>query len=198
MVYFRCIMRIAAKIRLLLALAIIVVVVLLAVASLRRFPAKSGHDPLPAKESAADLEMKGVRFTETADGSTRWVLESESARYDLSRSIVALSVVNLTAAPRDKRLGEVFLSAPRASYNTETKEVYLSGGVRARTATGMKFSTSAAQFSGTTGVVTTPHPVSLSDATLKVEGTGMDFNVSTYKLRIKSDVTTVYKAGAKL
>jgi LPS export ABC transporter protein LptC len=61
----------------------------------------------------------------------------------------------------------------------------------------MEFTTSAAQFSGQTGMVTTAHPVSFSDASLSVQGTGMEFNVSTYKLRIHSDVRTVYKGGAE-
>lgn len=187
----------AGKIRMLLALTIVGTVVGLVVVTLKRMPS-TVQDSLPARSTAerqAELTLRGIRVSETADGSTRWNLVAEKAEYDTDRTLVSLADVRLTVAPIDKKLGELELVSPTATYNTETRNVFLSGGVKARSTTGMGFSSRTVRFLGTSGIVTTADPISFSDEGFSLQGTGMEFVVGSSQLKIKKNVTATVRGG---
>jgi LPS export ABC transporter protein LptC len=87
------------------------------------------------------------------------------------------------------------LTSPTAIYHTETRDVYLNGGVRARNSKGMEFTTRSVRFMGTLGIVTTTDAVRFSDEDLTLEGVGMEFNVASSALKVTKDVTAVMRGG---
>ena len=195
MLYFDRLMRTPGKIRQLLALAIVAAVVVLAVVIYMRLPIRRQPAPTsPSPGRSVDLTLKGIRFTETSKGATRWTLLAERAEYDTAHSLVNLFGVRLSLSAGGS-IGELVLNAARADYNTSTKDVALSGGVKATSSTGMEFSTANARFVAAKGVVTSSDRVRFSDSRLTVEGTGMEYQVEQAKLHLKNDVTATVKGG---
>lgn len=196
MVYFARIMRTAAKLRLLLALAIVAAIagiVVMAMKGVRQTPQEAVGD----RVNRSGLQLRGIRVNETSEGTTKWVLVAEKAEYEADRTVVNLAGVVLTMAPVDKSLGELILTSPTAAYNTETKDVSLSGGVKARSSTGMEFSSATVRFLGGSGVITTADPVRFSDKDLSLVGIGMEYVVETAALKVKRNVTATVKGGMR-
>lgn len=187
----------AGKIRLLLALTIVASIVWLVVVTLKRMPTSvpSSSTATSGGEKQAELTLRGIRVNETSNGRTRWTLVAERAEYDTNRSLVKLTDVKLSVAPIEKALGELVLTSPSATYNADTRDVFLVGGVRAHNRNGMSFSSRSVRFIGRVGVVTTADAVKFSDEGLMLEGTGMEYMVESSALKISSDVTATLKGG---
>ncbi|GAM08794.1 lipopolysaccharide-assembly, LptC-related [Geobacter sp. OR-1] len=187
----------AGKIRLLLALAIVAAIAWLMVVSMNKFSShgQSSSRAISDGERQADLTLRGMRVHEISNGSSRWTLIAEKAEYDTKSSRVKLADVRLSVAPVDKSLGELVLNSPTATYHTGTKDVYLAGGVKAKSSRGMEFAASSVHFVGKRGVVTTSDPVRFTDDELMLEGKGMEYIVATSAFKVMRDVTATYKAG---
>lgn len=199
MVYFARIMLTAGKIRLLLALAIVAAIAGIVGMAIKRVPpqGQTQSEAIGDKGNQAALQLRGIRVNETTDGTTRWHLVAEKADYEANRSVVHLADVRLTVAPIDTSLGELNLTSPTATYNTETKDVALSGGVKARSSKGMEFTSPSVRFLGARGVVTTTDTVKFSDKDLTLEGIGMEYAVESGALKIQRNVTATVRGGVR-
>ncbi len=188
----------AGKIRLLLAIAIISAVAAITAVTYWRMPAT--RKPVPANSSKvrpAELALREIRFTETSNGSSNWTLDAERAEYDTSRKIVSLTKARLTMVPADKSVGELIIDSARAEYDTESRDVSLRGGVRAKSSTGMEFTTASARFTARKGEVTTADKVIFSEARLTLEGKGMEYHVESAALHILNNVTATIRTENK-
>ncbi len=184
----------AGKIRQLLAIAIVAAVVAVSAVTYWRLPATRKTGPAStSKVRPAELALREIRFTETSNGSSKWILVAERAEYDTSRKLVSLTRARLTMLPIDKSVGELVIDSARAEYDTESRDVSLSGGVRAKSSTGMGFITESARLTARQGVIATADPVRFSDGRLTLEGKGMDFRVETADLHIRNNVTATIR-----
>lgn len=199
MLYFARIMLTARTIRMLLASAIVVAIAVLAGIVMNRGPDREATAPAPVApaENQAEMALKGISVQETTDGRTTWTLIAATANYDTDHARARLTDVRLAATSPDKRVGELILTAPGALYHTETRDVYLSGGVRAANSTGMEFTTRTIRFAGGAALLTTADPVRFSDAELTLEGTGMVYDVERNTLKISKNVTATMTGGKK-
>lgn len=181
----------AAKIRLLLAISIIVAVVALVVITFLRMPSTRNDRPakISSQKPSVDLALQGIRFTETNNGSTKWILVAERGEYDKSNTKVSLINVRLTMSSDDKAIGELVVDSSFAVYNTETRDIGLRGGVKARSSTGIRFNTESATYIAKSRVMTSKDKVWCTDGKISIEGKGMEFNIENANIRIKEDVT---------
>jgi LPS export ABC transporter protein LptC len=189
----------ARKIRLVLAIAIIAAIAGIVIVAMKRLSpsVSSPSGTVAGKDRRAEVALRGISVTETSSGSTKWNLVAETAEYDTGHAQVNLSDIKLSVAPIDKSLGELVLTSPTAVYHTETRDVYLNGGVRARNSKGMEFTTKSVRFRGALGIVTTTDAVRFSDEDLTLEGVGMEFNVASSALKLSKDVTATVRGGKR-
>lgn len=188
-------MRTAGKIRLLLALVIMAAIIVLAVVIHRHLPARRQPASAPLSSGrSADLALQGIRFTETRNGSTKWILLANRADYDTEQSLVHLVGVKLNLLAGGPA-GDIFLTAAQAEYNSATKDVLLRGGVKATSSSGMEFTTASVRFLAGPELLTTDDSVKYSDGDIMVEGTGMEYRVASARLRVKDDVTAHVNNG---
>lgn len=189
----------AGKIRLILAVVIVSAIAGIVFVAMKRLQSQGHSSPaaIVVETGQAEAVLRGIRVNETSGGNAKWNLVAEHAEYDTDQAVVKLADVRLTVAPVDKSRGELQLTSPTAIYNTETKDVSLSGGVTAKNSKGMEFTTRSVSFSGNRGVISTVDPVRFSDEELALEGTGMEYNVASAALKITRDVTATMRGGKR-
>jgi LPS export ABC transporter protein LptC len=199
MLYFAQIMLTARKIRFMLAFAIVVAIAVIASVAMKSLPFREPPSTAvnAADESRADVTLRGIRVSETSNGTSRWTLVAEKAEYETGRSEVKLAGARLTVAPINDSLGELLLTAPTAFYNTDTKDIALGGGVHAKSSKGMEFTAMSVRFSGARGVLTTGDAVRVSDERLTLEGVGMAYNVASSAFKISRNVTATMRGGKR-
>lgn len=184
------------KIRQLLALLLVAaaaaLVVTIVLRSSRRTPTGENHSRMPAN---IDVALQQLHYTETKGGVKRWDLVAKRAEYDRSRGVVNLTSVRLVVAG-NRQTGDITLDAARADYETQTKNIRLSGGVAAKSASGMEFTTGQAEFLAARSLIRTADRVSYRDRRLRVEGKGMELSTDTRDLHLLNDVTAEVKGGA--
>ena len=187
----------AGKIRMLLAIAIVAAIAGIVVVAMKRLPTQVPQSSTTTTDvqRQSEVTLRGIRVNESSNGSTKWTLVAATAEYDSRRGLVDLADVRLSVAPIDKSLGELVLTSPTAVYNTTTRDVSLTGGVKAKSSRGMEFSTRSVNFLGGRGVVTTVDAVRFSDEDLTLEGTGMEYNIASSALRVTSNVTATMRGG---
>ncbi len=177
------------KIRQLLALFIVVTSLsLTAVIVLKVYRERERAELLRQLPRNIDVSLQKIHYTETRDGVKKWDLLAEKAEYEKGREITHLTGVRLVVTG-SAATGDITLTADRAEYFNATRDVRLVGKVVARSTSGMEFTTDSAAYVASRSVITTSDPVKFTDSTLKVEGTGMEFNPATRNIRILSGVT---------
>jgi LPS export ABC transporter protein LptC len=186
----------SARFRWLLAAAIVVAILSLAgyiVIRLERDgPLSPPHVSAPP---GVDVALEGLRFSEGGDGGRKWELVAEKAEYDKGRGVTRLTAPVMTLPPSQGR-GALRLSADRALYQNETRDVRLQGNVLLSGEGGMRFTTDRAEFVAADAMVRTAARVKLQQPGLVVEGAGMELNTVTRNVRVLSDVTAVITPSA--
>lgn len=199
MLYFARIMLTARNIRLLLAFAIVAALAMLAVVAINRAPSLEPLAPSSpvSAEKQAELTLRGISVNETSDGRTKWTLVAETAQYENERALARLSNASLSTISLDKKIGELVLTAPVAVYHNSTRDIFLSGGVKAIGSNGMEFRTQSIRFSGGKAVLYTSDPVWFSDKEFTVEGVGMEYDVDRASLRLSKNVKATVAPGMR-
>ncbi|MFW6081171.1 MAG: LPS export ABC transporter periplasmic protein LptC [Desulfosalsimonas sp.] len=117
--------------RRILATALIVLAVLLVLAFVRyRMQTGSVEKPQRPEGTGATLAIKGFSHTATSEGRTSWILNAESARLFSERNMAQLSEVDVTFFTEDG--GSVHLTAQKGEFDTETRDMSVSGSVLGR------------------------------------------------------------------
>jgi LPS export ABC transporter protein LptC len=184
------------KIRQFLAAAIILAgISLVAVIAGKFSGGRTSAPPETGITTSADLALRKVTFTETKDGKRRWELLADSADYDRGAGITRLKGVRMQVAG-DRNTGDIILTAKQADYNTESKDVRLSGNVLVRTQSGLEVATDAATYSNSSALVRTDMPVRIAIREMTVTGAGLELNTITRSLHILRNVEANLKGGA--
>ena len=196
MLYFAGIMVNPSKIRQLLAIVIVLASLALAAAiALKTFRGMRSGPILPGLPKNIDVALQKIHYTETKNGEKKWDLLADRAEFDKTRDVIRLSNVRLDVAMSGK-LKNIVLTSAQADYHTGTKNVELSGGVIAKSSSGMKFTTDKVAYISSRSLLRTADRVEFADGNLKVEGVGMELMVDTKILKINKQVTASYGGGA--
>lgn len=184
------------KIRLFLALAIVVAGAALVATVMLNFEQTAPKvKPLSSLPENVDMALKKVHYSEVKDGVKEWDLYAEQAVYDKNSQVFHLSKVKLIVAAQ-AATGDISLTADRASYDTKTKDVKLLGQVKAKTASGMYFTTDSAAYIFEDSVITTADPISFSDSRFQLRGVGMELHTVTRDIKIMKAVTADIMGGS--
>lgn len=144
---------------------------------------------LPLK---VDVSLQRVHFTETKKGVKSWDLSAERAEYNKESDSTTLTGVRLVLTGKAST-GDIEVTAERAEYRNSTRDVLLSGKVVGRSGSGMEFSTAKIAYVAARSQLETDQPVRFSDGGLQLEGTGMEFQTQTRRLKLMKDVHAVYR-----
>jgi LPS export ABC transporter protein LptC len=183
------------KIRQILAIGIISAVLAIAGAiALKAYRGIRSGPVLPSLPKNIEVSLKKIHYSETKEGLKKWDLVADKAEYDKVADVVRLTGIRLEVAISGKT-GDIVLTSDRADYYTKSKNVDLVGNVIAKSASGMEFTTARASYLADKSLIRTTDPVRFSDKSLKVQGTGMEFQVETKMLKILKDVTADFAPG---
>lgn len=188
----------ANKIRRLLAvtavLASLFVIATIAYRMQQKAPLKLGVRKLPVQ---VDVSLQKFRYTETSKGVKSWDLMADRAEYNKQSDTTTLTGVHLTIAG-GKEIGELQVSADRAVYNNDTRDVVMTGNVHGQSSKGLEFSSPRLNYVASRSQLETAERVRFRDAGLELEGVGMEFHTKTRRFKLMKDVTAVYRPqGAK-
>jgi len=145
---------------------------------------------LPLK---VDVSLQRVHFTETKKGVKRWDLSAERAEYNKETDSTTLTGVRLVVNGKSSA-GDLEVSAEHAEYRNSTRDVTLSGKVLGKSGSGLEFSTERVTYLAARSQLVTDRPVRFTDGgLLHLEGTGMEFQTQTRRLKVLQDVSAVYR-----
>jgi LPS export ABC transporter protein LptC len=150
---------------------------------------ESGVAKLPVQ---VDVSLQKVHYTETKDGAKRWDLSAERADYNKEKDTTTLSKVRLIVDGGDA-VGELQVTADRAQYHNNTRDVVLEGNVRGVGSKGIEFSAPRLTYLAARSLLQSADRVHFKDAQLELEGVGMEFQTQTRRLKLIKDVTAVYR-----
>lgn len=143
-----------------------------------------------------DLSLKKVHYTNTKDGTLQWDLLAQKVDYFNDSGVIRFTQAEMvlfgSGGPE-----KYTLVADTADYLKKTGDVKLAGNITATNAAGMTFSTGHLQFDSERSLVSTDDQVRLVDASLSVEGRGMELSLDTKKLRVLHNVTAVIQTRKK-
>lgn len=139
-----------------------------------------------------DVSLQKVHYTEVKEGVKRWDLSADRAEYNKLTDTTSLVGVQLVLAGGAGK-GEMQVTADRADYRNDSRDVTLIGNVQGQSSKGIKFSTSRMTYVAARSQLETAQPVRFTDAGLELEGVGMEFHTQTRKFKILKDVSAVYR-----
>jgi LPS export ABC transporter protein LptC len=139
-----------------------------------------------------DVSLQKVHYTEVKEGVKRWDLSADRAEYNKQTDTTSLVGVRLVVAG-GAGMGEMQVTADRADYRNDSRDVTLIGNVQGQSSKGIKFSTSRMTYVAARSQLETAQPVRFIDAGLELEGVGMEFHTQTRKFKILKDVSAVYR-----
>ncbi|MBT0654714.1 LPS export ABC transporter periplasmic protein LptC [Geobacter luticola] len=184
------------KIRLLLAVIIVLAGVSLVTTIALKVSSDKRQLPVPpGLPGNVDVSLQKIHFTETRDGVKKWDLVADKAEYDKVRDTTHLTGIRMVVTG-DQQTGDITLTADRADYDNKSRDVKLAGRVKAKSASGMEFSSATADYVAASGLLRTPDRIRYADKNMTLEGVGMEMVTGTRNLKVLRDVTASIRSGA--
>ncbi|RQW88173.1 MAG: LPS export ABC transporter periplasmic protein LptC [Geobacter sp.] len=139
-----------------------------------------------------DLSLQKVHYTNTKDGVLQWDLLAHKVDYYNDSGVIRFTQAEMVLFGKGGS-GKYSLVADTADYHKKSGDVKLVGNITATNESGMTFSTGHLQYSASRSLVSTADKVRLVDASMSVEGAGMELRLDTRKLRVLHNVTAVIR-----
>lgn len=177
------------NIRQVLAAGIIIIVVSLAISLYMKLPGFMKRTPAVSRlPQNIDISLKTVRYSESRNGVTKWVLDARQADVEQKINLIHLTeprfVVYLERKP-----GTVTITAGRAAYNIKTKDVVLNDTVVGVSDGGMRVQTENLSYREATSLLTTRAHIVMTHPGGSIEGDGLEMNSVTGTIRLLSRVS---------
>jgi LPS export ABC transporter protein LptC len=187
----------ANKIRRFLAIvAVLTSVLVIGTIAFRMHQAGAPKPMVPKLPVQVDVSLQRVHYTETKQGIKRWDLSADRAEFNKKLDVTELYGVRLVISG-SAALGELQITADRADYHNDTRDVTLLGNVQGHGSKGLEFSTSSVDYIAARSLMQTSKPVRFVNAGLELQGVGMEFHTDTRRLRLIKDVNAVYRQQGK-
>lgn len=172
--------------RRILAFAVTVLAILLVLAFVRyRMQTGSVEKPQRPESTEADLSVKGFSHTATSQGRTSWILNADSARLFSGRNRAELSEVDVTFFTENR--SNVHLTAQKGEFNTETKDMSVSGSVLVRHE-GYILTTESLHYTNESNIIDTDAPVSVAGDNSRFTASSAEFELDTGTLILDGHV----------
>jgi LPS export ABC transporter protein LptC len=143
---------------------------------------------IPPPNTAGDIKLDRVRYTETHEGIKEWELEAESAVYFKEENTVQLEKIK--AKFFGKNLETYVLQGGKGKFNTQTKEIEIFDGVKVDSSDGYQFLTRSLRYQSGKKELTTPDPVEMSGPQVHIQGIGLILEIDSQRLKILRQVQT--------
>jgi LPS export ABC transporter protein LptC len=143
-----------------------------------------------------DVSLQKFHYTETKQGIKRWELSADRADYNKKVDISYLTGVKLLVHGSGGG-GDLQITAQRAEYHNETRDIALIGNVQAKSTKGYGFSAPRVDYVAARSLLKSSERVKVSDVGSELEGTGMEYYTQTRKFRLLKDVSAVYGQGGR-
>jgi len=174
-----------AFIRPALALIVTAAVVFIVVAvfrngSNRSSPVQSAFQQLPQN---VDIALKQARFVDMKDGQVDWVLLADKVEYDKSGEIAYLTGGIKMDFVKSETRGAIKVTADRAEYLSNTKNIKLRGNVHLVTDDGVIFDTDQIDYTAAISQFKTSEKVVFQQERLKLNAIGMEMDVKDHQAR---------------
>ena len=150
--------------------------------------------PPPKPEVAADLKLDRVHYLETREGVKEWELEAVSAVYFKDENSIVLEKVR--AVFYGKGQESYVLLGEKGKYNTQTKVIEVSDGVKIDSSQGYCLRTRSLTYQSERRELRTSDPVEMKGPDLEVTGVGMVVDLNQQRVKILGGVTTVLSSLA--
>ncbi len=145
--------------------------------------------PPPKPELAADLKLDRVHYLETREGVKEWELEAVSAVYFKDDNSIVLEKVRAVFYGKDQE--SYVLLGEKGKYNTQTKVIEVSDGVKIDSSQGYRLRTRSLTYQAEQRELRTSDPVEMKGPDLEVTGVGMVVDLNRQRVKILGGVTTV-------
>ena len=146
-----------------------------------------------AGSNAPPALMQGVRFGAYRFDGTDLELRARSAEIDWANQEVRLTHVTIQL-PEEAR-GPLEVQSESGRISLATEGFVLEGGVTATTADGRRFETRSLRYEPKERALVTSDPVRVTGGRLEVEGSGMEVDVPTRRVRLLGPVRATTEPG---
>jgi LPS export ABC transporter protein LptC len=134
----------------------------------------------------ADLEVRDFHFTEVGDPELIWEIDAESAEYIKGENRALFHNIKARVTLAD---GSSYVMTGREGIlKTDTKDIYISGGVSVISDVGDRFETDYLKFSHSERRIYTEEDVTMANSFIKVRGRGMTINLKERSVSLLSNV----------
>lgn len=138
---------------------------------LRQFGRDAARQFFETLRPDVDVELKGIRFSETAGGHRKYLLEAESATYS-ARGVSLVHKIRLSFYDESGR-ETMQLSARQGDLAEENRKVTIRGDVTLRGSNGLLLETDHVTYDKTSGQIVTDAVVRLETPQGHLQGRGM-------------------------
>ncbi len=144
----------------------------------------------PSGPTQAESAMQGFRFAQDEKNSS-WNLEARSAEIGDGGRTAKLEDVRVIV--RNSEGWQVTATGAQGVVGLETKDMEISGGVRAVSSDGYTFVTDRLKWSARDQTLTTEQKVEMDGPAVIVRGTGLVVHAATKRVQVLRDVETTFK-----
>lgn len=169
-----------ALVLILTAAVVFIVVALFRNGSNRSAPVQSAVQQLPKN---VDIALKQARFVDMKDGLVDWVLLADKVEYDKSGEIARLTGGIRMDFTKNRTHAAIKVTADRAEYQGNSKNIKLRGNVHLLTEDGVTFDTDKIDYTAAISQFRTTEKVAFSQERLNLVATGMVMDVKDHHAR---------------
>jgi LPS export ABC transporter protein LptC len=175
-----------------LLLGVAIVLVYIMGSSILHFSSPTNNVPLirrSAKDSQANLSLKGLRLTETEEDRVLWRMEADSALFFQQQRSAQFSNIKLTLYQEENPV--LWLEGKEADFNMDSRDVTIEGQVVASSQDGLTFETNSLKWWNQKRIISTSDPVKISRPHIQIQGRGLEADLGLERLTISNSVYTV-------
>ncbi len=172
---------------LLLFLALLLAAGLAVTVALRYRPAVEIAEVVKALPEGVSLALQDIDYTHSEGGLARWRLVARQAAHRTDERITTVSNPHLTFFDA-AGIEQGTLQALNGRVNADFSVVEIEGEVEIVSRSGYTLRTDRLTYHQADRTIRTDAPVHLTSADLELDGVGLDFDLETQRLRVRSEV----------
>ena len=142
-----------------------------------------------------DMQLSGVNFTEVTGNRKEWTLEAATLHYLREENLM---VFNQVKAVFYGHKGQVRISGTQGFYHRESKNVRLTGEVKAVDSDGNLLTSNELDYNVDTKVLSAPGEFLLKGPQIDLRGTGLSIDTNTKTVKVRGRPTLVIKSPGNL
>lgn len=144
--------------------------------------------------SGEGLNLKDIHYTHNdSDEGLKWVLDAEEVKFSGDKNSIFFQDFLLKLELRDSQW--LKLKGKQGNYFRASGDINLLGNLEGFSGNGYKIETEHILINEKTGLLSTKKPVKIFGPFFSVAGKGLFADLEKKKLKILSDVTTIFNKG---